>query len=121
MCCANCAGTVTEAAVGVAIGSRTDVAIEVAAVTLMCSDPADVLRAIQVGEDPLEAQTEPVLSVGYNAAMVPLASLGLLRPVLAAEAMALSSVSVLSNSTLVRRCDPDSDCRLFRSLRARLR
>jgi Cu+-exporting ATPase len=53
--------------------------------------------------------------------MVPLASLGLLRPVLAAEAMALSSVSVLSNSTLVRRCDPDSDCRLFRSLRARLR
>jgi Cu+-exporting ATPase len=45
--------------------------------------------------------------------MIPLASLGLLQPVLAAGAMAFSSVSVLTNSMLFRRYTPDEDYRLL--------
>jgi len=45
--------------------------------------------------------------------MIPLASLGLLQPVLAAVAMAISSVSVLGNSLLFRRYTPDEDYSLF--------
>jgi Cu+-exporting ATPase len=50
--------------------------------------------------------------------MIPLASLGLLRPVLAAAAMAFSSVSVLTNSLLFRRYDPDHDYELFGRFRS---
>jgi Cu+-exporting ATPase len=49
--------------------------------------------------------------------MIPLASLGLLQPVLAAGAMAFSSVSVLANSLLFRRYTPDHDYRLLGRLR----
>ncbi|OYR85803.1 hypothetical protein DJ71_07265, partial [Halorubrum sp. E3] len=58
-----------------------------------------------------------VWALGYNRAMIPLASLGLLQPVLAAGAMAFSSVSVLTNSLLFRRYDPDGDYRLLGFLR----
>ncbi len=100
--------------VGTALGSGTDVAIEAADVTLMRSDPLDVVTAIRVSEATLsKVRQNLVWALGYNAAMIPLASLGLLQPVFAAGAMAFSSVSVLGNSVLFRRYVPDHDYRLL--------
>jgi Cu+-exporting ATPase len=110
----NDAPALATAFVGVAIGSGTDVAIEAADVTLMRDDPLDVLRAIRISEATLtKIKQNLVWALGYNTAMIPLASLGLLQPVLAAAAMAFSSVSVLTNSLLFRRYTPDHDYRLF--------
>ncbi|WP_159900037.1 heavy metal translocating P-type ATPase [Salinirussus salinus] len=110
----NDAPALAAAYVGAAIGSGTDVAIEAADVTLMRDDPADVLKAIRVSEGTLSKIKQNLFwALGYNTAMIPLASLGLLQPVLAAVAMAASSVSVLANSLSFRRYTPDHDYRLF--------
>ncbi len=110
----NDAPALASAYVGTALGSGTDVAIEAADVTLMRDDPADVLKAIRVSAGTLSKIKQNLFwALGYNTAMIPLASLGLLQPVLAAGAMALSSVSVLANSLLFRKYTPDHDYRLF--------
>ncbi|QCC58950.1 heavy metal translocating P-type ATPase [Natrinema thermotolerans] len=114
----NDAPALAVAHVGCAIGSGTDVAIEAADVTLMRDDPLDVVKAIRISEATLaKIKQNLVWALGYNTAMIPLASLGLLQPVLAAGAMALSSVSVLSNSLLFRRYTPDRDYELLGRLR----
>ncbi|UIO99312.1 heavy metal translocating P-type ATPase [Halobaculum sp. CBA1158] len=110
----NDAPALASAFVGVAIGSGTDVAIEAADVTLMRDDPMDVVKAINVSEGTLAKIKQNLFwALGYNTAMIPLASLGLLQPVLAAGAMAFSSVSVLANSMLFRTYDPDERYRLL--------
>ena len=114
----NDAPALAAAAVGVAIGSGTDVAIEAADVTLMRSDPYHVVRALNVSEGTMAKIRQNLFwALGYNTLLIPLASLGLLQPVLAAGAMAFSSVSVLSNSLLFRRYDPDDRYRLAGLLR----
>ncbi len=114
----NDAPALATAFVGVALGSGTDVAIEAADVTLMRDDPRDVVKAIRVGEGTLAKIRQNLFwALGYNTAMIPLASLGLLQPVLAAGAMAFSSVSVLTNSLLFRRYTPDHDYHLLGFLR----
>ncbi|PAU85451.1 heavy metal translocating P-type ATPase [Halorubrum salipaludis] len=114
----NDAPALAVAYVGTAIGSGTDVAIEAADVTLMRDDPLDVAKAIRVSDATLQKiKQNLVWALGYNTLMIPLASLGLLQPALAAGAMALSSVSVLTNSLLFRRYDPDRDYRLLGRLR----
>jgi Cu+-exporting ATPase len=116
----NDAPALAVAAVGCALGSGTDVAIEAADVTLMRDDPFDVVRAIRISERTLRKIRQNLFwALGYNTAMIPLASLGLLQPVLAAGAMALSSVSVLTNSLLFRTYDPDTEGGLFGSRRLR--
>jgi Cu+-exporting ATPase len=108
----NDAPALAVADVGTAIGSGTDVAIEAADVTLLRDDPLDVVRAIRIsGATLAKIKQNLVWAFGYNTAMIPLASLGLLQPVLAAGAMALSSVSVLANSLLFRRYDPEEEYR----------
>ncbi|MFW5955896.1 MAG: heavy metal translocating P-type ATPase [Halorhabdus sp.] len=103
----NDAPALAAAFVGTALGSGTDVAIEAADVTLMRSDPMDVLKAIRISAGTLSKIKQNLFwALGYNTAMIPLASIGLLQPVLAAIAMAISSVSVLANSLLFRRYDP---------------
>ena len=110
----NDAPALAVAHVGTAIGSGTDVAIEAADVTLMRSDPEDVVKAIRISDATLQKiKQNLVWALGYNTAMIPLASLGLLQPVLAAAAMASSSVSVLTNSLLFRRYTPDRDYRIL--------
>ncbi|WP_254521622.1 heavy metal translocating P-type ATPase [Natrinema caseinilyticum] len=114
----NDAPALAIAYVGTAIGSGTDVAIEAADVTLMRDDPLDVVKAIRISDATLQKiKQNLVWALGYNTAMIPLASLGLLQPVLAAGAMALSSVSVLSNSLIFRRYSPDREYRLLGRLR----
>ncbi|MDS0301303.1 heavy metal translocating P-type ATPase [Halogeometricum sp. S1BR25-6] len=114
----NDAPALAVAYVGTAIGSGTDVAIEAADVTLMRDDPLDVVKAIRISDATLaKIKQNLVWALGYNTAMIPLASLGLLQPVLAAGAMAFSSVSVLSNSLLFRRYTPDHDYKLLGKLR----
>ncbi|WP_435075054.1 heavy metal translocating P-type ATPase [Halorubrum sp. HHNYT27] len=110
----NDAPALAVAYVGTAIGSGTDVAIEAADVTLMRDDPLDVVKAIRISDATLQKiKQNLVWALGYNTLMIPLASLGLLQPALAAGAMALSSVSVLTNSLLFRRYEPDRDYRLL--------
>ncbi|MDS0295456.1 heavy metal translocating P-type ATPase [Halogeometricum luteum] len=114
----NDAPALAVAYVGTAIGSGTDVAIEAADVTLMRDDPLDVVKAIRISEGTLQKIKQNLFwALGYNTAMIPLASLGLLQPVLAAGAMAVSSVSVLTNSLLFRRYTPDRDYELLGFLR----
>jgi len=114
----NDAPALAAASVGTAIGSGTDVAIEAADVTLMRDDPMDAVKAVRIGEGTLAKIRQNLFwALGYNTAMIPLASLGLLQPVLAAGAMALSSVSVLSNSLVFRAYTPDHDYRLLDFLR----
>jgi Cu+-exporting ATPase len=73
-----------------------------------------VVKAVRISDATLaKIQQNLVWALGYNTAMIPLASLGLLQPVLAAGAMAVSSVSVLANSLLFRRYVPDHDYRLL--------
>ncbi len=110
----NDAPALAVAYVGTAIGSGTDVAIEAADVTLMRDDPVDVVKTIRISDATLQKiKQNLVWALGYNTAMIPLASLGLLQPVLAAGAMAISSVSVLTNSLLFRRYDPEEDYELL--------
>jgi Cu+-exporting ATPase len=114
----NDAPALAVAYVGTAIGSGTDVAIEAADVTLMRDDPVDVVKAIRISDATLQKiKQNLVWALGYNTAMIPLASLGLLQPVLAAGAMAISSVSVLANSLLFRQYDPEEDYELLGGLR----
>ena len=110
----NDAPALTTAYVGVAIGSGTDVAIESADVTLMRDDPADVLKIIRLSEATLAKIRQNLFwALGYNAALIPVASLGLLNPALAGLAMAGSSVSVMTNSLLFGGYDPHEDYQLF--------
>lgn len=114
----NDAPALTTSHVGVALGSGTDVAIESSDITLMKDDPLDVVRCLRISEATLQKIKQNLFwALGYNTAMIPLASLGLLQPTLAAVAMALSSVSVLINSLSFRTYDPDHDYRLIQNLK----
>ncbi|WP_232686762.1 heavy metal translocating P-type ATPase [Halobacterium zhouii] len=114
----NDAPALAVAYVGTAIGSGTDVALEAADVTLMRDDPVDVVKAIRISDATLaKIKQNLVWALGYNTAMIPLASLGLLQPALAAGAMAFSSVSVLTNSLVFRQYTPDHDYELLGRVR----
>lgn len=90
--------------VGVAMGSGSDVAIEAADVVLMRPQTYGIVDAIRLSHATLRKIRQNLFwAFVYNVLGIPLAALGLLSPVIAGAAMALSSVSVVSNSLLLRR------------------
>jgi cation transport ATPase len=86
------------------MGSGTAVAVEAGDVVLLNSDPLLVPAAIELAETTLRTIRQNLAwAFGYNTAAIPIAALGLLNPMIAAGAMALSSVSVVLNALRLRR------------------
>jgi P-type E1-E2 ATPase len=100
----NDAPALTAADLGMAVGSGTDVAIEAGDIVLVSGDPRLAVTALRLAKATFRTIRQNLgWAFGYNTAAIPLAAAGLLNPMIAAAAMAFSSVSVVANSLRLRR------------------
>jgi len=96
-----------QANVGIAMGAGTDVAMETGDIVLIKNDLRDAVTAIELSKRTIRKIYQNFFwALGYNTLGIPIAALGLLRPELAGAAMALSSVSVVTSSLLLKRFKP---------------
>lgn len=100
----NDAPALAQSDLGIAMGSGTDIAIESGGIVLIKNDLGDVVKAIKLSKHTLRKIKQNMFwALAYNSVGIPIAALGLLKAELAGLAMALSSVSVVVNSILIRR------------------
>ena len=104
----NDAPALATADVGMAMGNGTDVAMHAADITLMRGDPLLVAAALDISNRTVAKIRQNLFwAFAYNVAGIPLAAFGFLNPVVAGAAMAMSSISVMSNALLLKRWTPN--------------
>jgi len=100
----NDAPALAQSDIGIAVGSGSDVAKETGGIVLIRDDLRDVVAGIKLSKATMKKIKQNMFwALGYNTAAIPIAAVGLLNPIIAAAAMALSSLSVVTNSALLRR------------------